>query len=71
MSTDTSTYTVTGMSCGSCANKVSTVVGELAGVTDVQVDITTSELRVTGEQPVDEALVREAVEGAGYELRSS
>jgi copper chaperone CopZ len=33
----TSTYTVSGMTCGHCVSSVTEEVSEVAGVTDVQV----------------------------------
>jgi copper chaperone CopZ len=60
----TSTYTVTGMTCGHCVSSVTEEVSELAGVTDVQVELETGRLTVTGD--ADAAAVTGAVEEAGY-----
>jgi copper chaperone CopZ len=60
----TSTYTVTGMTCGHCVSSVTEEVSELAGVTDVQVELETGRLTVTGD--ADAAAVTAAVEEAGY-----
>ena len=60
----TSTYTVTGMTCAHCVSSVTEEVSELAGVTDVQVDLDSGLLTVTGD--ADEAAVTAAVEEAGY-----
>ncbi len=62
----TSTYTVTGMTCGHCVASVTEEVSELPGVTDVQVELETGLLTVSGEATDD--AVRGAVEGAGYQL---
>ena len=64
----TSTYTVTGMTCGHCVSAVSEEVGALPGVTEVQVDLPTGAVTVTSDAPLDEASVAAAVEEAGYEL---
>ena len=64
----TSTYTVTGMTCGHCVSAVSEEVGGLPGVTEVQVDLPTGALTVTSDAPLDDAAVAAAVEEAGYEL---
>jgi copper chaperone len=64
----TSTYTVTGMTCGHCVSAVSEEVGALPGVTEVQVDLPTGAVTVTSETPLDDAAVAAAVEEAGYEL---
>jgi copper chaperone len=64
----TKTYTVTGMTCGHCVSSVSTEVGQIPGVTDVQVDLGSGAVTVTSEQPVDDDAVRAAVDEAGYQL---
>ena len=64
----TSTYTVTGMTCGHCVSAVSEEVGTLPGVTGVEVDLPTGAVTVTSDAPLDDAAVAAAVEEAGYEL---
>ncbi len=64
----TATYTVTGMTCGHCVASVTEEVSEVAGVTDVQVDLASGAVTVTSDAPVDDAAVRAAVEGAGYQV---
>ncbi len=64
----TSTYTVTGMTCGHCVSAVSEEVGALPGVTEVEVDLPTGAVTVTSDTPLDDAAVAAAVEEAGYEL---
>jgi copper ion binding protein len=64
----TKTYTVTGMTCGHCVNSVSTEVGQIPGVTDVQVDLANGAVTVTSDQPINDEAVRVAVDEAGYEL---
>lgn len=64
----TKTYTVSGMTCGHCVTAVSTEVGRIPGVTDVQVDLATGTVTVTSQEPVDDEAVRAAVDEAGYEL---
>ncbi len=66
--TQTSEYTVAGMTCGHCVASVTEEVQEIAGVADVQVDLATGSLRLTSEQPVTDADVKAAVEEAGYRL---
>ncbi len=66
----TSTYTVTGMTCGHCVNAVQTEVGKLEGVTDVAVDLSSGQVTVVAESTPDPAALQEAVEEAGYEVRS-
>jgi copper chaperone CopZ len=61
----TSTYTVTGMTCGHCTASVREEVGEVAGVTKVDVELASGRMTVTGDGFAD-AAVRAAVEEAGY-----
>ncbi|MCA2221059.1 heavy-metal-associated domain-containing protein [Nonomuraea aurantiaca] len=61
-----STYKVSGMTCGGCAGKVKSEISKVDGVTDVEVDLTSGTVTVAG--AAEEALVRDAVEEAGYEL---
>jgi copper chaperone len=64
----TSTYTVSGMTCGHCVASVTEEVSEVPGVDDVRVDLGSGLLTVTADAPVDPALVRAAVQEAGYAL---
>jgi copper chaperone len=64
-------YTVSGMSCDHCVHAVSSEVGALAGVTGVDVDLTSGRVRVSSDQPLDDGAVQAAVEEAGYELTST
>jgi copper chaperone CopZ len=61
------TYTIAGMTCDHCVMSVREEVGEIAGITDVAVDLATGRLTVTGENISDEA-VKGAVAEAGYEV---
>ncbi|HEU5161187.1 MAG TPA: copper ion binding protein [Streptosporangiaceae bacterium] len=63
-----STYTVTGMTCGHCVESVKSEVGQVAGVTAVDVDLATGRLTVTSDRPVDREQISAAVEEAGYEV---
>ena len=62
----TNEYQVTGMTCGHCEMSVREEVGEIAGVTDIQVSAQTGKLVVTASDDVDDAKVLAAVEEAGY-----
>lgn len=64
----TSTYTVTGMTCGHCVSSVTEEVQEIPGVEDVAVELESGAVTITSAQPVDESAVRSAVEEAGYQL---
>jgi copper chaperone CopZ len=60
-------YTVSGMTCAHCVLSVREEVSEVAGVQDVEVDLASGRLTVTGESVSDEA-VKAAVADAGYEV---
>lgn len=60
-------YTVEGMTCGHCVSSVKEEVGEVAGVTAVDVTLETGAVQVTGEDFTDEA-VKAAVVETGYKV---
>jgi copper chaperone len=64
----TAVYTVKGMTCSGCMNKVTNAVTAVDGVTDVDVDISNGELTVTSDAELDTDKVRAAVADAGYEI---
>ena len=66
----TTTITVDGMTCGHCVNAVQTEVGKLDGVTGVAVDLSSGQVTIVAESTPDPAALQEAVEEAGYEVRS-
>lgn len=63
----TTTYQVTGMTCGHCVQAVTTEVSAIDGVTGVEVDLASGEVAVTGDDVTEDA-VRAAVDEAGYAL---
>ena len=67
----TTSYTVVGMTCGHCVNAVTEEVGDVPGVTAVDVDLASGGLTVTSTEPVDDDAVRAAVEEAGYSVAGS
>ena len=62
----TTTYTVTGMTCGHCEGAIRREISEIDGVTGIEVSAQTGHLAVTAEQPVDDSTVIAAVDEAGY-----
>lgn len=62
------TYQVTGMTCGHCESAVKAELTALPGVHDVQVDLTTGGVTVTSDGPLPIDEVRTAVDEAGYAL---
>lgn len=59
-------YQVTSMTCGHCEASVREEVGEIAGVTGIEVSAETGRLVVTASGEIDDAKVLAAVEEAGY-----
>ncbi|MDJ1133361.1 heavy-metal-associated domain-containing protein [Streptomyces iconiensis] len=68
MSTVTTTYKVSGMSCGHCEGAVSEELSRIEGVSGVQAAASSGEVIVTSSVELDDAAVRDAVDEAGYEL---
>ena len=64
----TSSYTVTGMTCGHCVASVTEEIEAIPGVEQVEVDLASGAVTVTSAEPLDDATVRDAVTEAGYQL---
>ena len=67
----TTTYTVSGMTCGHCVSAVSAEIGKLPGVSAVDVDLASGKVTVTSAGPLDDADVSAAVSEAGYQLAAA
>lgn len=63
----TTTYNVTGMTCGHCEKAVREEVSEIAGVQNVDVSAETGKLTITSADPLPAADVIAAVDEAGYD----
>lgn len=61
-------YAVAGIACDSCARMITAEIERIEGVTGVNVEVQSGTVTVTSEGPSDQALVRRAVEEAGYEF---
>ena len=66
MTTETLTYRVDGMSCEHCRAAVSGEVSKVAGVSDVDVDLDSKLVRITGEGVAHETVLA-AIDQAGYD----
>ena len=62
---DQRTYTVTGMTCGHCKAAVIDEVAKVAGVYDLDVDLDSGRVVVSGDGFSDDD-VRSAIDEAGY-----
>lgn len=60
------TYIVEGMTCGGCARSVTNAIVSAIPGAEVQVDLDTKRVSVSGEPDV--GAVRQAVEDAGFEF---
>jgi copper chaperone len=65
---ETSTWHVTGMTCGHCVASVREEIADIPGVQTVDVVLDDGEVTVTSAEPLDRAVVAAAVEEAGYAL---
>lgn len=63
-----STYTVTGMTCGHCVSSVKTEIGKIDGVTSVDVDLASGAVTVESAAPIADSAIAAAVDEAGYEV---
>ncbi|MGM1061058.1 heavy-metal-associated domain-containing protein [Saccharothrix sp. Mg75] len=64
----TSTYTVTGMTCGHCVSSVTEELTAVDGVTGVDVALDSGAVTVTSTRELSRDEVGAAVEEAGYAL---
>ena len=66
---ETREYFVEGMTCAHCVTSVREEVSEVAGVRDVDIELASGRLTVTG-ACLDDQAIGAAVSEAGYELAS-
>ena len=59
-------YIVPDMTCSHCEAALEQAISAVPGVTQVQVDLATKRVEVTGVD-LDDAAIRAAIEEAGYE----
>ncbi|MFF0545391.1 heavy-metal-associated domain-containing protein [Nocardia thailandica] len=64
----TTTYTVTGMTCGHCVGSVKQEIGKIDGVTSVDVDLASGRVTVDSTGELADSAVAAAVDEAGYAL---
>jgi copper chaperone CopZ len=67
----TTTYLVSGMTCGHCVSAVTEEISKMVGVTGVEVDLVPggqSRVTVTSTTELPDQAVADAVDEAGYEL---
>ena len=62
------TMTVVGMTCDHCVRAVTAEVAKIAGVEQVDVDLTTGRVTVVSAGSIALELLMAAIEDAGYEV---
>ena len=67
MSDTVTTLSVRGMSCGNCVKHVEKAVRSVRGVSGVQVDLASGQVKVTHAPGADLDAMVEAIDAAGYE----
>ena len=65
---NTLTLKVTGMSCMGCVNSVKNLVGGVAGVVAVRIDLPSGRVEVDHASPATPEAIREAIEEGGYQV---
>ena len=64
-----STFSVSGMTCEHCVRAVKQEVGDISGVTQVEVELgTPSTVTVQSTEPISRQDLVEAIDEAGYEV---
>ena len=61
-----STFKVPAIHCGHCAKTIQIELGDLLGVTEVEVNVDKKSVDVTFTDPIDEAGIRSLLEEIGY-----
>lgn len=60
------TFTAPAIHCHHCANTIKVELGDLVGVTNVDVDVDAKQVAVTYEQPATENSIKELLAEIGY-----
>ncbi len=63
---NTVTFTVPDISCQHCTHTISMELSEIKGVSKVDADVDTKQVKVTYEKPADEAALRTALAEINY-----
>lgn len=64
------TILINGMTCGHCVKRVENALLGIEGVLSVVVNLAEKNAVVESEVDIDENLLREAIDDAGYEIES-
>ena len=63
----TTTFAVTGMTCGHCVRSVKGELGKLDGVNAVKVDLKAGTVNVTSRDELSRDAIEAAIDEAGYQ----
>ena len=64
------TVTAPEIVCGGCASSIKKALGNVAGVSEVEVDVATKKVTVSHEEGVSRASIVDALDRAGYSVAS-
>ncbi len=62
------TVKIKGMSCNHCVMAVKKALGEIDGIKDLKVDLSTGEATFEETTPVDMKVIQEKIKKAGYQI---
>ncbi|MFJ6569096.1 heavy-metal-associated domain-containing protein [Streptomyces sp. NPDC091292] len=62
----TSVYAVSGMTCDHCRSTLTKAIGDVDGVRTVDVDLTAGTVTVLSASALDDTLIADVVDDAGY-----
>ena len=68
--TKTTTVTAPEIVCGGCASSIKKALGNVAGVSEVEVDVATKKVTVNHDENVSREKIVDALDGAGYSVAS-
>jgi copper chaperone len=71
MTTTTATFSVDGMTCGGCVRSVTGAITQVPGVRKVDVSLEGKSATVEFDATVAPAAIVAAIEGAGFDVRST
>lgn len=60
---------VAGMHCQKCVDKIERFVGELEGISQIDVDLKAQKVRVVFDAPASEQAIKDAIADAGFEVQ--
>lgn len=63
------TILVGGMLCSHCVNRVKRILSSIPGITNVEVDLNTSQATFDAENEIDLKLIKKLLEEEGYYLK--